>query len=60
MKSQYQISYEIKNDDMYSGSYGYIISKTKKVPTLQEAVQFSRTISNNALVVGKPIIEERV
>jgi hypothetical protein len=59
MKSVYKITYEVKETEMSSSNYGYVIMKTKKFPSLSQAVEFSRHISNNDVnLIGKPVIEE--
>jgi len=35
-----------------------LVEKTKKFDEFLDAVQFSRSIANNANLIGKPIIEE--
>lgn len=50
----YKLTYDIKEDNVNSKNYGYIISKTKRFETFVEAVEYSRVIAN---LVGKPVIE---
>jgi len=50
----YKLSYDIREDNVNSKNYGYIITKTKRFQTFVEAVEYSRVIAN---LVGKPVIE---
>jgi hypothetical protein len=57
MKASYKLTYEIREDDINSKNYGYIIPKVKRFPSLEEAVRFGKSIANTCAVIGKPMIE---
>jgi len=57
MKNAYKVTYEICNRDIGSKDYGYAVVKTKKFPTLNKAVEYSRYVANTEFVISKPIIE---
>jgi hypothetical protein len=56
-KNAYKLTYEVKDDNVNSVDFGYLVVKTKKFSSLEKAVDFSRRVCNTALVVGKPVIE---
>lgn len=57
--TQYKITYEEKNTDFDSKSYGFLVQRTKTFETFTAAVHFSRVISNtNINIIGTPMIEE--
>lgn len=58
-KSAYRVVYEEVEDNTRSKNYGFLVRKTKRFSTLEDAVQFYRVMANtNMNVIGSPIIEE--
>lgn len=54
----YKCTYNEINRKLGTKSYGQLVEHTHKFATFNEAVSFSRTISNTNLnMIGKPLIE---
>lgn len=49
----YKVTYSVKNSD------GYLVDKTKKFVTMQEACKFIRELnrSTTANLIGRPMVE---
>lgn len=52
----YKLTYEVKEDNKNSRDYGYLVLKTEKFESFKKAVDFSRSVCNTSIVVGKPVI----
>lgn len=47
----YKVTYSIKNQD------GYLVDKSKKFDTVQEACKFVRELNLSKTIVGRPMVE---
>lgn len=47
----YKVTYSIKNHD------GYLVDKSKKFDTMQEACKFIRELNRSSSIIGRPTVE---
>jgi hypothetical protein len=51
--------YDEVDRNLGTKTYGFLVNRNKKFKSFEEAVRFSRKISNtNSSIIGKPVIEE--